>query len=201
MDYLQSTVERISRWSVYFCGALLLGCVGLITFEVVGRKLFNHSLLAVEELSGYALAISVAWGISYTLLQKGHIRIDALYVHLPAPLRRILDVAALLALALVFGTLVWHASGVLHESLRLGAKASTPLATPLWIPQSLWLAGLGFFSLCVFMLLARAAQLILRGDFAGLEREIGAHNTEQEVEFELAAERERSQASNISGDR
>jgi hypothetical protein len=35
----------------------------------------------------------------------------------------------------------------LSDSLLFGSVSSTPLQTPLWIPQSLWVAGLLVFAL------------------------------------------------------
>ncbi len=48
----------------------------LITFDVLGRRFFGISTQATTELSGYALAFGMAWGLAHTLSMRAHVRID-----------------------------------------------------------------------------------------------------------------------------
>src|SRR3546814_18788453 len=94
-----------------------------------------------DELSGYAFAIGTAWALGFTLLRRANVRVAALYTRLPAALCAVLAIIALLSLALFLGLLTWQAWSVLDTSLVFTARATTPLATPLWIPPGLWFAG------------------------------------------------------------
>jgi TRAP-type C4-dicarboxylate transport system permease small subunit len=182
---LQNASERVSRLSVYICGGLLIFSAVLVAIEVVLRKAFNESLASVDELSGYIFAITTAWAFSFALFRRAHIRIDALYVRLPPKVCCVLDVLAMVSLAVLFSVLVYLSTGVLQETLRLGARANTPLGTPLWIPQSLWLAGLGFFCLNIYLLLARSGWALLTGNFDLVRDVAGAPSIREEVEAEL----------------
>ena len=42
--------------------------------------------------------------------------------------------------------MAWRAGAAFFETLEYRSIANSPLATPLWIPQSLWLAGLVLFA-------------------------------------------------------
>ena len=75
-------------------------------------------------------------------------------------------VAAFAALMIV---LVWRAWLMVEESWRLGAKSNTPLSTPLWIPQSIWLAGLIFCVVTLFLLFVRSLVGMARGDLVLVE--------------------------------
>lgn len=159
-------LARLARFAAIGSGLLLLGAAGLMTVEILSRRLFHFGLIGVDELAGYAFAIAMAWGFAQALFMRAHIRVDLVYLQLPAGVQRFLDVVALGAFTGIIGILVTHAWGTLAESLRLGARASTPLATPLWIPQALWLAGLIFFLICLAGLLFDLVRALARGDQA-----------------------------------
>jgi TRAP-type C4-dicarboxylate transport system permease small subunit len=186
MERIQSVAESISRIAVYIGGALLLIAVFLVTFEVISRKFFNYSMAGADELAGYAFALSMAWGYAHALFRRSHIRVDAVYARLPFTLRCYLDVIALIAFAALLTLLSYRAITVLEETLALDAKANTPLSTPLWIPQTLWVAGILFFTICLFIVLARSFLALVKGDLE-LVREI-AHGPPvvAEIEQEIA---------------
>lgn len=166
-------LARIARFAAIGSGLLLLGSAMLMTVEILSRRLFGHSIVGVDELAGYAFAIAMAWGFAQALFMRAHIRVDLVYLRLPASAQRALDVLALAAFAGIIGIVVSHAFGTLAESLRLGARASTPLATPLWIPQVIWLSGLVFFLVCLIALLFDLVYALLRKD-QKLAAELGA---------------------------
>ena len=144
-----------------------------MSLEIVSRRLFGHSIVGIDELAGYAFAIAMSWGFAQALFMRAHIRVDIVSQRMPRKIQRVLDVLAMGSFAGIVGVIVIYAAETLLESLRLGARASTPLATPLWIPQTLWLSGLIFFLLCLVVLLFDLVRAIARGDEA-LAAELGA---------------------------
>ena len=183
---LQDALERVARVAAFIGGGFLISSALVVTFEVLARKLFVFSIAGADELSGYALAASMSWGYAYALFCRSHIRVDALYVLLPLRLACVLDVLALLSFAGVIGLANWHASIVLSESIRMDAVSATPLTTPMWIPQSVWLAGLIFFFCCILVVMMRSIVLLLAGDLASVRRIAGAPSVQDEVEEEIS---------------
>ncbi len=61
---------------------MLLVASILICIDITLRYTMSVTLGGADELSGYALAISSAWGFSSALLSRSHIRIDTVYVRL-----------------------------------------------------------------------------------------------------------------------
>lgn len=155
---------RVARFAAVGGGLLLLASAVMISVEIVMRRIFATSLVGVDEIAGYAFAVAMAWGFAHALFVRAHIRVDVLYLRLPSSIQRILDVVAVAAFAGIIGLVVVKATGTLAETLRIGARASTPLATPLWIPQTLWLSGLIFFLLCLILRLFDLARAIAVGD-------------------------------------
>lgn len=166
----------------------MVGAAGLIGVDVVLRKLFNMSVGGADEVSGYVLAIGSAWAFAYCLLDRGHIRIDSVYVWLPARVRAVLDVTAVLVFTAFMALVTWYALGVLEQSWSVGARSISPLATPLVIPQALWLVGLLSVLFVGVVLLVRAVPVLARGGDAEVGRLVGYRTVSEELETELERE-------------
>jgi TRAP-type C4-dicarboxylate transport system permease small subunit len=186
LDRWLALANRLSRPATWFAGALMLLAAVLVTVDVLLRKLFVISMGGSDELSGYAFAIGTAWALAFTLLQRANVRVDALYVHLPTRARSALDLLALAALGCFVGLLTWQAWTVLETSIAFEARATTPLQTPLWIPQSLWLVGLGLFVFSWIPLFLRVLLALLAGDDATVHRLGGARTVDEEAADETA---------------
>ena len=133
---------------VGICGGYAcLGLSFLIFFEIIARKLFNHSLQGVDEIGGYVVAIIGTFGMALAAVERVHTRIDVLLFRLPKKVQAILNLISYIALgigAAFMGYMGWY---TLDDSLTFGSVSSSPLQVPLWIPQSLWMAGLIIFGL------------------------------------------------------
>jgi TRAP-type mannitol/chloroaromatic compound transport system permease small subunit len=185
LDPLLHLAHRIARIGVWFGGVLLIAAALLIGVEVVIRKAFSISIGGADELSGYALAISTSWALAFTLLERAHIRIDSLYVHLPVRLCALLDILGLALLTAFFGLITWHGFGVFQTSYTVGAQSLSPLGTPLVVPQLLWVLGFVMFLATALLLLIRALGALIRGDLAAVRRLIGSRTMSEEVAAEL----------------
>jgi TRAP-type C4-dicarboxylate transport system permease small subunit len=163
----------------------VLAAALLIGVDVTLRKFFNASIGGADELAGYALALGTAWSLAATLLERAHIRIDSLYVLFPRWLRLALDFAGIALLLAFFGLIARHGWNVVEQSWVSGSRSQSALATPIAIPQAIWLAGLALFFLIGVWLLAYAAALIARGNAAGATRVISTRSAAEEVEEEI----------------
>ena len=186
LDRWLGLADRLSRYGIWIGGALVLASAFLVSIDVLLRKLLLVSLGGADELSGYAFAIGTTWALAFTLLRRANVRVDALYIHLPQLLCAILDILALLVLGLFIALLTWQAWAVLETSLAFDARATTPLATPLWMPQALWLAGLVLFVFTILPLLLRSLVALFGGDLAMVRRLAGARTIEEDAADEAA---------------
>lgn len=186
LDRWLALANRLSRYGVWFGGALMLLAAFLVSFDVIVRKAFVITVGGADELSGYAFAIGTTWALAFTLLQRANVRVDALYIRLPAALCAVLDILALLVLGSFVALLTWQAWTVLETSLAFSARATTPLQTPLWMPQSLWLAGLALFGFTWVPLLLRALLALISGDLPTVRRLAGARTIEEDAQAEAS---------------
>jgi len=177
--------QRLTRFGLWFGGALILAAALLIGVDVTLRKFFNASIGGADELAGYALALGTAWSLGAALLDRAHIRIDSLYVLLPRWLRLSLDFAGLALFIAFFGLIAWHGWSVVQQSWMSGSRSQSALATPTVIPQSLWLLGLALFFVVGLALLAHAAILIARRNTSAAEQAISTRSAAEEVQEEI----------------
>lgn len=150
---MSNFLKKTSQTLVYICGGLLFLSVALISVEVFLRKFFLISLGGVDEISSYILGICISWTLAYVLYEKMHIRIDFFYNKLSSAIKPYLDLLSMAFTLLFISFLSYYALNVLLTSIEKNSTANTPLGTPLWIPQSLWVFGFLFFVLVVFVLL------------------------------------------------
>lgn len=144
-------------------GYACLGLSFLIFFEILARKLFNHSLQGVDEIGGYVVAITGTFGMALAAVERAHTRIDVLLLRLPGRVQAGLNLLTYVALgigAAFMGYMGWR---TLSDSLTFGSVSSSPLQVPLWIPQSLWMAGLLVFALAALLTALRGLAALRHG--------------------------------------
>jgi TRAP-type C4-dicarboxylate transport system permease small subunit len=177
--------DKLERWLGTLFGGIFVVLSGVVAVETVVRKVFNFSLQGADELGGYALAVGATLAFSMALLGRTHIRVDVFHGRLPAWLQTGLNWLAAVGLAAFALLLAWLARFVLTDSLAYNSVAQTPWATPLWWPQTVWLAGLVTFALIATVFAGRATLMLVRGQTAALNRAFGPRSTSDEVEEEL----------------
>lgn len=193
LDRLLELARKAARAGTWFGGGLIIASAFLVGIEVVIRRAFNMTIGGADELSGYALAISIAFALAFTLFERAHIRIDSLYVHLPVRVCALLDVLGLILFIGFFALVTWYGIGVLQTSWKVGASSLSPLGTPLVLPQLLWVAGLIMFLVLALLLLVRALLALATGDLVTVQRLIGSRTLGEEIQAEIE-EQERVEA-------
>lgn len=172
--------ERVMRYIALAAGYALLVQAVLTAVEIVSRKLFNHSLQGVDELGGYVLAITASVGFGYAVVTHAHTRVDFALKHASIAGRSVLHLLASLVLVAVSSGMLWFAVKSLRASIRLGSTATTPLQTPLWIPQGIWVFGLTMFVVVSLVILLRCIARLRRRDYPGVEDLLQAQSSEQQ---------------------
>ena len=167
-----SAVARVGSW---FAGALYVIAAAVVSVEVFIRKAFNWSITGIDELSGFALAMGISWGLAFALIHRAHIRIDTLLVILPLNMRAVLDIFGTLVFAGYMLVVTRQGMVLLFQSIEFDARATT-IPVPMMIPQAVWLAGIVFFVLVAGLLLLRALVAVLSRDVGTVERLMGSRS-------------------------
>jgi TRAP-type C4-dicarboxylate transport system permease small subunit len=165
-------LRRLNRVVAMLVGVGLLACAGFVLLDITLRQV-GTSFGGTDEISGYVMAIATSWGMAFTLLELGHVRIDLIRSRLAARGRAVMDLLALSALTLTVTLIAWRCWPVVATSIANDSRANTPLETPLPLVQIPWFAGWAWFALMAWITLLAAAALVLRGQLASSEQAIG----------------------------
>lgn len=186
-DRFQSVLESTARGAAIIGGAAMCAAAFMVTADVISRKVFGVTMRGSDEITGYVFAASTTWAYAYAVLTRSNIRIDVAYLALGPKARALLDLLGLGLLTFYIFLLTRSAWTVVEESWAFNYTAQTPLATPLWVPQSFWFAGLAFMLLCLSFLSLRCLVALARADWHGIGAVAGVKSLDQEIEAETHA--------------
>jgi TRAP-type C4-dicarboxylate transport system permease small subunit len=192
MNKLWAGVAAIARIAVWCGGAMVFGAAVLVTAEVLLRKglgaIFGTSVMfsGSDEISAYLFAGGTSWSMAHVLVTRGHVRIDALYGRLPAQVRSLLDLFALLTMALFVAVLLERAWDLAFASYSEGLRSNTPLRLPLAWAQLPWLAGIALFFIALILAVVRTVAALARGDQSAVAQIAGAATQDEEIASELS---------------
>jgi TRAP-type C4-dicarboxylate transport system permease small subunit len=131
-------LERISVWLSGFC---MIGMIVMILAEVILRGAFNSSTEYSDELVGYLLVGVSFFSLALCQGQGAFHRVEMVQVRL-GPHGKAVSSLIFNLLSLAYVALTdWYFLQFVMSSYRRDARASTSLATPLWIPETVMIVG------------------------------------------------------------
>ena len=134
-----------------------------------------------DEITGYVFAGATTWAYAHCLPTRSNIRIDAFYNLVPVALRALLDVLGLSLLLLYMAYLTVKGFDVLATSWERDSVAVSVMATPLWIPQAAWVAGLVFFNITLAFLILHALVAFAVGGPVAVQAIAGTRTVQEEI--------------------
>ncbi|MFK7835516.1 MAG: TRAP transporter small permease subunit [Sulfitobacter sp.] len=168
-----ATLRRINRGVALVVGFGLLACAAFILGDIIMRQI-GTSFGGTEEIAGYAMALATSWGMAFTLLELGHVRIDLMRTRFQSFGRALFDVFSMIVMSGVIVTIAIKAWPVVSRSLSNGSRANTPLETPLAWVQLPWFAGWVWFAIVSCLTTLAALSLLVKKRHAETESFAGA---------------------------
>ena len=166
-------LRRINRGVALVVGLGVLMCAAFVLTDIIMRQI-GTSLGGTEEIAGYAMALATSWGMSFTLLELGHVRIDLLRSRAGSFVRSLFDVFSMVVMTGVVITIAIKSWPVLERSLVNGSRANTPLETPLALVQAPWFAGWIWFAAMSTLVTFAALSLLIKRRHEETEAFVGA---------------------------
>ena len=173
-------LRSLNRRIAILTGIMLLICAVVVLLDIILRR-FGASLGGTDEISGYVMAIATSWGMAFTLLELGHVRIDILRTRTGELGRALFDLFSMTVLAGTVTLIAFRCWPVLSRSIDNSSRANTPLETPLAWVQTPWFAGWVWFVFVSWMTLVAATFLVMRGRFEQSEAAIGCFGEDAEL--------------------
>lgn len=126
-------------------GAVLLGLMALVAFDVVMRYVLRLPFLGAYELTELAMALIVFLGLPYCAATGGHVAVDVLGPFLDRPRLRWINAVVHLAGAVLTAVMAWQ-SALYAATSRSRGEATNMLRIDLWPFELVSAASLALFS-------------------------------------------------------
>lgn len=127
-----SLLGKLSSWSM---GLLLVAIVS----QVILRYAFDITNTALEDSLWYLFAMSLVLGMSYTMTEDGHVRVDFLYQKYSDKTKRIVDLVGIILFLLpLYIFLLIYSWDYAADSFVKAEKSPNPGGMPwLWFVKGL----------------------------------------------------------------
>ena len=127
-ELIDAITERIGRPA----SLLVFIMTAVTTTEVVGRYVFDHPTIWAWPLNRQIFGLFILVAGAYTMSKDGHIRIEIFYDHFPPRIKMIARLITLCCFVIFMGVLLWQASWMGLNSLKMGEKITGAFRMPLY---------------------------------------------------------------------
>ncbi len=158
-------LELISKYAGWGVALLAMPMIGALIYEVIARYVFNRPTIWSYEITYMIYGTHFLIGSAFTLLVKGHIRIDVFYSMLPVRGRALVDVLGYLVIFFpVMIVLIVSAFDMTQEAYNTAEVSQfTPWQPLLWPFKSAMVVGFGLLGLQGFCELLKAFGNLVTG--------------------------------------
>ena len=126
-ETIEKRIGQLSARVGQLTAILLLLLLLNVFYDVIMRYLFNDVSIGMQELEWHLYATIFLLGISYTLSQDGHVRVDLIYHQLSPRRQALVDIGGTLLLLIPFSLLIaWYGVGFVADSYQLGESSGDP---------------------------------------------------------------------------
>lgn len=116
----------------YIVSFLFLLAMAVVLFEISVRYVFNISQTWAPEMSIFPFGTAIALGGAYTLLHRGHVRMDILYSRWPPKAQAAVDIVTFVAFLAFVGVLLWFGTKSFLIAVALVERSESAWRPVMW---------------------------------------------------------------------
>ncbi len=158
-----------------------------VTYDVIMRYFFNTGSIAMQEMEWHLFSVIILLGISYTLKEDGHVRVDLIYDRLTQKKKAKINMVGVVLFIIPVALLITVESiPFVIESFNSNEQSGDPGGLPYrWLVKSLIplsfflliITSIGFFikNLNVYKGLHDMDEYNLKGEIENLKNELNEH--------------------------
>ncbi len=125
--YIDAANKAVGKFAMY----LVFGMIGVLLFESISRTIFDKPHIWVVEVAQFTMAAYYLLGGGYSMILKGHVRMDLLYGRWSEKRQATTDVFTGLFLIFYLVFLLYGGISSIEYAVTYGQVNYTPWAPPL----------------------------------------------------------------------
>lgn len=137
---VRTILDTIYKGAGVLAAFCLVAILVLIVIQMLARWT-GMVFVGATDYAGYAMAAASFLAFAYALNHGAHIRVSIVLNTVSKPVRRWLEIWCFGIGAAVMWYFVWYGQRFVYWSWKFNEVSQGQDATPLWIPQSVMLAG------------------------------------------------------------
>lgn len=150
MPYFEAAIVKASKGLDVLAGLILAGTALLIVANIVGRTLFNSSILGTYEMVGFLTAAAVGLSLARCAVENSHIAIEFILERFPLKLQRSIEIIFSIPSFLFLSFATYN---LFTYGLRIARTGEVSPTTQIIFHPFIYLVALGFMLLTLVVLL------------------------------------------------
>ena len=146
---LDRSLNKIYKFSGYIAAFFLI-FVAIFILIGISSRIFDFYIRGLAEYSGYCMAASSFFALSYTFTEGGHIRITLFLEKISGLKRKYLETWCLIIASFFSGYLAFYFIKMLIISYKFQERSEGADEILIWIPQTSVAIGSSVFFICIF---------------------------------------------------
>ena len=149
MSNINNFLKNIYKYSGYIAAFFLI-LVAVFILTGIASRIFGFYIRGLAEYSGYCMAASSFFALSYTFVEGGHIRITLFLEKISGGKKKYLETWCLTIASLFSGFLAFYFIKMLIISFNFQERSEGADEILIWIPQTSVAFGSLIFFICIF---------------------------------------------------
>ena len=146
---INNNLNKLYKCSGYLAAFFLIAVLIFILTGILSR-IFGFYIRGLAEYSGYSMAASSFFALSYTFYDKAHIRITLFLEKLKPLNKKFAEIWCLFIATIFSGFLAFYFTKMTYISIKFEERSEGADEILIWIPQSSVALGSIIFFICVF---------------------------------------------------
>lgn len=128
---LEHLYRRINRFAGRALSFVLVLMTLNVFYDVIMRYFFHNSSVGMQEMEWHLFSIVILFGMSVSLLEEAHVRVDFLYDRYQPRTRALINIIGTLFFLLPLTILIFYGSlSFVHDAWEIGEISEDPGGLP-----------------------------------------------------------------------
>ena len=110
MQWIESFCDKFAKYIGVIISFLLILMMINVAFDALNRYIMNSNSVALQEMEWHLFSVIILLGLSYSLSEEGHVRVDILYTGFSEKKKAIVNMIGVILFILPLSLLIAYGS-------------------------------------------------------------------------------------------